>query len=400
MNKGIHKLTDKEARNATTEGARQRKLADGGGLTLVVRPTSKAWWLRYRFHGKERTLTLGSYPRTSLKEARAARDEALKLLDQGIDPVDYRRMEQRRRQTETADTFQSIALEWYETIHKHEVGATTHPKNLRRMEMHLFPYIGRMPIRDITPPDALSTLRRIEQKGHVDNAHRLKTIIGQVFRYAVGIGKAERDITVDLRGLLRSPSVKHYAAITDPDQLGDLLRVLWGYEGTPTVSAALKLAPLFFLRPGDLRQMQWDQIDWQKAQWSAQRTKNSDPLIVPLADQAIQILRELEPINGRSPYVFPSARSRARPMSENAVTAALINLGYKDTMTGHGFRATARTLLEEELRFPVAIIEMQMAHRVRDVHGRAYNRTQWLDERRKMMQTWADYLEGLRNVGS
>ncbi len=400
MNKGIHKLTDKEARNATTEGARQRKLADGGGLTLVVRPTSKAWWLRYRFHGKERTLTLGSYPRTSLKEARAARDEALKLLDQGIDPVDYRRMEQRRRQTETADTFQSIALEWYETIHKHEVGATTHPKNLRRMEMHLFPYIGRMPIRDITPPDALSTLRRIEQKGHVDNAHRLKTIIGQVFRYAVGIGKAERDITVDLRGLLRSPSVKHYAAITDPEQLGDLLRVLWGYEGTPTVSAALKLAPLFFLRPGDLRQMQWDQIDWQKTQWSAQRTKNSDPLIVPLADQAIEILRELEPINGRSPYVFPSARSRARPMSENAVTAALINLGYKDTMTGHGFRATARTLLEEELRFPVAIIEMQMAHRVRDVHGRAYNRTQWLDERRKMMQTWADYLEGLRNVRS
>ena len=400
MNKGIHKLTDKEARNATTEGARQRKLADGGGLTLVVRPTSKAWWLRYRFHGKERTLTLGSYPRTSLKDARAARDDALKLLDQGIDPVDYRRMEQRRRQTETADTFQSIALEWYETIHKHEVGATTHPKNLRRMEMHLFPYIGRMPIRDITPPDALSTLRRIEQKGHVDNAHRLKTIIGQVFRYAVSIGKAERDITVDLRGLLRSPSVKHYAAITDPDQLGDLLRVLWGYEGTPTVSAALKLAPLFFLRPGDLRQMQWDQIDWQKAQWSAQRTKNSDPLIVPLADQAIQILRELEPINGRSPYVFPSARSRARPMSENAVTAALINLGYKDTMTGHGFRATARTLLEEELRFPVAIIEMQMAHRVRDVHGRAYNRTQWLDERRKMMQTWADYLEGLRNVRS
>lgn len=398
MNRGIHKLTEKEVKNATTEGARQRKLADGGGLTLVVRPTSKAWWLRYRFHGKERTLTLGSYPRTRLKDARIAHDEALKLLDQGIDPVDYRRMEQRRRETEAADTFQSIALEWYETIHKHEVGATTHPKNLRRMEMHLFPYIGRMPIRDITPPDALSTLRRIEQKGHVDNAHRLKTIIGQVFRYAVGIGKAERDITVDLRGLLRSPNVKHYAAVTDPKELGDLLRVLWGYEGTPTVRAALKLVPLFFLRPGDLRRMRWDQIDWQKAQWSVEKTKNSDPLIVPLANQAVEILRELEPINGRSPYVFPSARSRARPMSENAVTAALINLGYKDIMTGHGFRATARTLLEEELRFSVAIIEMQMAHRVRDVHGRAYNRTQWLDERRKMMQTWADYLEGLRDV--
>lgn len=396
MGRGINRLTDKAIKNTAIDGESQKKLADGGGLTLVIRPTSNVWWLRYRFHGKERTLTLGPYPRISLKEARAQRDDALRLLDKGIDPVDYRRAEKQRQENDAQDTFQSIALEWYETMHKHEVGPTTHPKNLRRMEMHIFPHLGRMPIRQITPPDVLKVLRRVEAKGHVDNAHRLKTIISQVFRYAVGIGKVERDVTADLRGLLRSPDVKHHAAIVTPDELGNLLRAMWGYTGTPTVCAALKLAPMLFLRPGDLRRIRWDEIDGDEAQWSTERTKNGEPLIVPLATQALEILRDLEPINSRSEYVFPSVRSAKRPMSENTVTAALINLGYKNIMTGHGFRATARTMLHERLRFPVEIIEMQMAHRVRDVHGRAYNRTQWLDDRRRMMQAWADYLEALR----
>jgi integrase len=396
MGQGINRLTDREIKNTTLDGKRQKKLADGDGLTLVVRPASSVWWLRYRLHGKERTLTLGHYPRLSLKEARAERDKARKLVDKGTDPVGHRRVEKTRQEQENQDTFRAIALEWYETVHKHSVGATTHPKNLRRMENHIFPYIGRTPMREITPPDVLEVLRRVEAKGHVDNAHRLKTIISQVFRYAVGTGKAERDITADLRGLIRSPRVKHHAAIVSPEELGDLLRAIWAYSGTPTVCGALKLAPMLFLRPGDLRQMRWDEIDWSEAQWSTEKTKNGEPLIVPLATQVLEILRELWGVNGRSQYIFPSARSRQRPMSENTVTAALINLGYKDIMTGHGFRATAKTLLHERLRFPVEIVEMQMAHQVRDVHGRAYNRTQWLDDRREMMQAWADYLDELK----
>jgi integrase len=396
MSRAANKLTNTAVKNATTEGKAQRKLADGGGLTLVVKPESKVWWFRYRYDGKERTLTLGAYPQTSLKEARAKRDEAKQLLAEGIDPVSHRATAKAERVEATANTFKAMALDWLENVHKKKVGETTYPKNARRLEMYAFPKLGRRPITKIEPPDVLAVLRDIENRGHVDNAHRLKTLIGQVFRYAVNTGRAQRDVTADLRGMLPAPNVKHHAAVVTPEEIADLLRKVDSYWGSPTVCLALKLSPLLFLRPGNLRRMRWEEIDWEAATWTTERTKNGEALIVPLARQTIELLRELEGINGNREWVFPSGHGKGRPMSENAITGALNRLELKGIMSAHGFRAMAKTVLTERLGFRTEIIEMQMAHRVADVHGRAYNRTTWLPERRDMMQQWADYLDNLK----
>jgi integrase len=400
MSKATNKLTAAEVKNATTDGQAQRKLADGGGLTLVVRPDSKVWWMRYRYNSKERTYTLGNFPAVSLKDARAGREEIKRLIAEGQDPVNHRTNTKADRVGATANTFKAITVEWLENVHKKSVGATTYPKNKRRFEMHAFPKLGRRPMADIQPLDVLEALREIENKGHVDNAHRLKTLIGQVFRYAVSTGRAPRDVTADLRGLLAAPDVKHHAAVVTPDEIARLLSELHSYWGNPTVCAALKLAPYVFLRPGNLRQMRWAEIDWEERTWTAETTKNGEPLVVPLASQVIAILREMEGLNGHGEWVFTSGHGRGRPMSENAMTAALNRMGFKGLMTGHGFRAMAKTVLTERLGFRTEIIEMQMAHRVRDVHGRAYNRTTWLPERREMMQQWADYLDNLRTGGN
>ena len=270
---------------------------------------------------------------------------------------------------------------------------------LRRLELNVFPWIGTNPIIDIKAPDLLMVLRRIESRGALETAHRVKIICGQVFRYGVATGRAERDPAADLRGALPPTQPKHLSAITDPKKVAGLLRAIDGYEGSFVTKCALKLAPLLFVRPGELRKAEWTEIDCDAAEWNipAEKMKNRQPHLVPLACQAVEILREIQPLTGAGRYVFPSARTPHRPMSNNAVLAALRRMGFeKHEMSGHGFRAMARTILDEVLQVRVDFIEHQLAHAVRDPNGRAYNRTAFLPERRKMMQTWADYLDGLK----
>jgi integrase len=268
------------------------------------------------------------------------------------------------------------------------------------MERDLFPWIGKRPISEIKAPELLGALRRVESRGALESARRLKIIAGQVFRYAVATGRAERDPSGDLKGALAPPQERHHAAITDPKDVAPLLRAIDGYQGHFVVKCALRLAPLFFVRPGELRHAEWAEIDLDEAIWNipAHKMKMKQAHIVPLCKQAVEILTELKKLTGASRYVFPSGRTYARPMSENAILAALRRMGYdKDTMTGHGFRAMARTILDEVLQVRPDFIEHQLAHAVRDPNGRAYNRTAHLIERRKMMQTWADYLDGLKD---
>lgn len=397
MSGATNKLTDTALKHATfSKYGKRKKLSDGAGLFLDVQKAGRYWRMKYRYGGKEKLLALGVYPGVSLKEARTGRDKAKRLLAEGIDPVTNRATAKAEQVEATANTFRAVALDWLENVHKKNVGATTYPKNERRFEMHAFPKLGRRPMAEIEPRDVLAVLRDIEGKGHVDNAHRLKTLIGQVFRYAVSTGRAERDVTADLRGILPAPNVKHHAAVVTPDEIAALLKKVDTYWGSPTVCQALKLSPYLFLRPGSLRHMRWEEIDWKGATWTTETTKNGEPLVVPLAAQALELLRELEELNGKREWVFPSGQGKGRPMSEGAITGALNRLELQGIMSAHGFRAMAKTVLTERLGFRTEIIEMQMAHRVRDVHGRAYNRTTWMPERRDMMQQWADYLDNLK----
>tara|TARA_R110002074_G_scaffold43516_2_gene113378 strand:- start:10377 stop:11609 length:1233 start_codon:yes stop_codon:yes gene_type:complete len=397
MSRAANKLTNTAVKNATTAGKAQRKLADGGGLTLVVKPESKVWWFRYRYDGKERTLTLGAYPQTSLKEARAKRDEAKQLLADGTDPVTHKNTHKADRVEAHTHTFKSVANEWLEEVHKKAVVEDHYNRNVRRLEQHAFPKLGRSPISEIDPTDILKPLRDIVKSGRTETAHRVKTLVGQVFRYAVSTGRAQRDVTADIRGILPASETKHHAAVVTPDEIADLLKRIDGYWGTPTVCFALKLSPLLFLRPGELRTMKWEQIDWEAATWTTERTKNGEPLIVPLSRQAIELLKEIREVNGKWEWVFPGGHSKTKPMSNNAIRTALARLELHEVMSAHGFRAMARTVLTERLGFPAEIVEMQLAHKVKDMHGRAYNRTTWLPERRRMMQQWADYLDNLKN---
>jgi integrase len=390
-------LSDTKIRNIKTSD-KPIKLFDGAGLYLLLTPQGgKLWRLKYRHEGTEKLLALGVYPEISLADARERRDKARKHLANGIDPGAVKKA-QKQAETEEIETFEVIAREWYgKFINTWSEGhaATT----MRRMEVDLFPWIGKRPIKDIKAPELLTVLRRVEGRGALEAAHRIRTIAGQIFRYAVATGRAERDSSADLKGALPQPDVKHHAAITDPKEVGPLLRVMDGYQGHYVVKCALRLAPLFFVRPGELRHAEWAEIHLDEAVWNipAHKMKMKQAHIVPLCRQAVEILTELKALTGASRYVFPSGRSFARPMSENTINAALRYMGYdKDTMTGHGFRATARTILDEILQVRPDFIEHQLAHAVRDPNGRAYNRTAHLDERRKMMQTWADYLDKLK----
>ncbi|OEU77740.1 MAG: integrase, partial [Desulfuromonadales bacterium C00003107] len=295
------------------------------------------------------------------------------------------------------ETFESIAREWHTRFkHKWTPGHAT--TLMSRMERDIFPWIGKRPILDIKAPELLSVLRRVESRGALESAHRIRTIAGQVFRYGVATGRAERDPAADLRGALPQPNKKHLAAITDPKEVAPLLRAIESYQGTFVVRCALRLAPMLFVRPGELRHAEWEEIDLDEAVWNipARKMKMNQDHIVPLCRQSIEILSELKKLTGTSKFVFPSARSILRPMSENAVLAALRGMGYdQETMTGHGFRAMARTILDEVLKVRVDFIEHQLAHAVKDPNGRAYNRTKHLDERKKMMQLWGNYLDGL-----
>jgi integrase len=342
---------------------------------------------------------MGLYPEVTLLSARARRDDARKLLASGVDPSVHRQATKAAQAESASNSFEVIAREWF--VRHQSVWAESHSsKVITRLEKDLFPYIGSRPISEISAPELLKVFRRIEERGALETAHKARFSCGQIFRYAIATGRAERDVSADLRGALPPVKVKHMASVTDPALVGPLLQVLYGYQGTLAVRSALRLAPLLFVRPGELRTAQWADIDLDKAEWRYTVTKTQSDHIVPLAAQAIEILKELQPLTGRGRYVFPGARSIERPMSENTVNAALRRLGIpQDELTGHGFRAMARTILDELHGFRADVIEHQLAHAVKDPLGRAYNRTSHLPGRRKMMQVWANYLDDLR-VGS
>lgn len=389
-------LNDTTIRN-TKPGDKPAKLFDERGLFLLVTPSGGKWWrFKYRFAGKEKLLSLGVYPDVSLKDARDRRDEARKQVAAGIDPGENRKAQKSAQADRAANSFEVVAREWFAKYSSSWVESHG-TRIIRRFESNIFPWIGGRPIAEVTAPELLATVRRIEERGALETAHRALSNCGQVFRYAVATGRAERDPTGDLRGALPPVKGEHFASTTDPKRVADILRAMDGYEGTLTVRCALRLAPLVFVRPGELRHAEWADIDLEAAEWRYIVTKTNTPHIVPLAHQAVDILRELHPLTGRGRYVFPGARSNTRPMSDNAILAALRRLGIdKDEMSGHGFRAMARTILDEVLSVRPDFIEHQLAHAVRDPNGRAYNRTAHLPERQKMMQQWADYLDTLK----
>lgn len=374
---------------------RTRKTSDGGGMYLEVTPAGgKRWRLKYTWQGRPQLLSLGTYPAVTLGEARKARDRIRQQLAAGIDPSAHRKALRAAQTAREADTFAVVAREFLDTqtpgwTAEHRTGT------LRRLERDLFPFLGDQPVGALTPPAVLKAARQIEARGALETAHRAVVVVGQILRYAVATGRAERDITADLRGALPPVRATPFAALTDPAEVGALLRALRGYHGSAVVRAALQLAPLVFVRPGELRTAEWEHMDLEAGEWRFTVTKTRTEHIVPLARQAVAILEDLRPRTGRGRWVFPSLRP-ARPLSNNAVLMALRTLGYgKDQMTGHGFRAMARTLLDEALGYPPHLIEHQLAHTVRDPLGRSYNRTQHLPERREMMQRWADYIDGL-----
>ena len=398
-------LTDVAIRNAKPTD-KQQKLFDGGGLFLLVKPTGgKRWVLKYRFAGREKSLALGTYPAVALTEARKRRDDAKDKLAAGIDPGQAKQAEKRTQRLNAENSLEAVAREWhvkYTPTWSDGHGA----RILRRLEVDAFPWIGGKPAGDLAPPDVLDVLRRVEKRGALETAHRLHANIGQVCRYAVATGRAQRDVTADLRGALPPVQSEHMAAITDPKQVAELLRAIDGYQGTLPVWCALRLAPLLFQRPGELRGAEWTEFDLDASTWEIpgdrmKRTKQGKATggghVVPLSAQAVTILRELHALTGNGRLLFPSVRTKDRPMSDNTVNGALRRLGYDgNTMTGHGFRAMARTILDEVLGVPASIIEAQLAHAVKDPLGRAYNRTAHLPQRREMMQKWADYLDRLK----
>ena len=393
-------LTSLAVKQAQPAG-KTKRLYDERGLYLEISPAGGKWWrLKYRFAGKEKRLSLGVYPDISLKEARAARDEARRLIAQGVDPSARRKEIRRQRVVDAENSFEVVAREWFQK--QAPIWSDIHQKNvISKLEKNIFPYLGHNTVAAVSAPNLLRVLRKIEERGAIETAHRTLSICGQVFRYAIATARAERDVAADLKGALPPVKRKHLPAIVDPERLGALLLEIDGYSGTLPVQCALKLAPLVFLRPGELRKAKWSDINLDDATWSFIVRKTMTPLIIPLARQSVEILRELEPVSGRHEYVFPNGRSPTRPMSENAVLAALRRLGIpKDEMCGHGFRATARTILDEQLGFRPELIEHQLAHKVRDPLGRAYNRTQFLEQRQNMMQVWADYLDDLRDGDS
>lgn len=387
-------LTDAAVRAAKPR-SKPYKLADERGMFLLVQPAGGRWWrLKYRIDGREKSLSLGTYPDISLRKARLRRDEARALVAEGIDPSAQRA--QRRRQR--ADTFEAVANEWFAT--KSPTWAPSNAESVRnRLERWCLPWLGRRSITSITATDLLEVLRRVESHGAIETAHRVRNYCSQIMRFAIATGRAEHDVAADLRGALRSPTKGHHAAITDPAALGALLRAIDTFRGTFPVRCALRITPYLFVRPGELRHMEWVELDVDAALWTipAAKMKTRSDHMVPLAPQVIEVLEELRPLTGSGRYVFPSSRGRLRPMSENTVTVALRRLGYgTEEVTAHGFRATARTLLDEVLGERPDFIEHQLAHAVRDPNGRAYNRTAHLEARRRMMLRWADYLDTLR----
>jgi len=376
---------------------RPYKLSDGGGLYLLVTPAGRKYWrVKYRFRGKETVAAVGVYPAVSVAVARAERERIKTELAAGINPNQVKRIARAAGIEASTHSFKAVALEWLEEVHRHAVVPDHYERNKRRLELDAFPSLGHRPVGEIDPPELLACLKKIQKRGHLETANRVKSLCGQVVRYAITTGRATTDPTPSLKGALKTAKVKHHAAITDPDEVPGLLRAMYGYGGTVVTIAALKISSMVFVRPGELRQALWADVDLKAAQWAFQPSKNGDPLIVPLPSQAVAVLKELHELTGRGKYVFVGARSNDRPMSNATIKAALDRMGFKGEMTAHGFRAMARTILAERLNYPPEYIEQQLAHSVRDANGRAYNRTAHLEQRREMLQTWANYLDALR----
>lgn len=415
-------LSDKAIKAATKmacEAGKARRISDGGGLYLHAQPNGGGWWrLRYFHGGKEGMLSLGIYPEVSLADARKRRDAARRLVASGIDPSAARKADKAvavaKIEAQTlaeagqpgVGTFEAVAREWLATVHQVKVSAGHADRTRIRLEQDAFPWLGRRPIAEIEAPELLAALRRVEARGAIETAHRIKDACGQVFRYGIATGHCQRNPAADLRDALRPVVARHLAAIIDPKHAGALLRDMLAYQGHPVTRAGLSLSAQLLLRPGELRQMQWAWLDLDSAMLTVpaevmKRSKadkaNGPPHLVPLAPQALAILRELQPLTGHGRYVFPSLLTGERCMSENTIRGALRRLGYgNDDMTAHGFRAMARTMIAERLGIAAEVIEAQLAHAVPDALGRAYNRTQFLDQRRDMMTRWADYLDRLR----
>ena len=391
-------LTDTAVKNAKPRPDKAYKLPDEKGLYLLVTVNGGKWWrFDYRFDGKRKTLSMGTYPDTTLKQARDKRDNARSKLSDGIDPGENRKAVKSSRAESVSNSFEIIAREWGSK--NIDTWPEKNNRSKRMLERNIFPWLGSKPITDILPMDILTCLRRVEDRGTIETAHRILQICGQVFRYAVATGRIDRDITPDLRGALPPAKGEHFAAITEPKQVAELLRAIDSYQGSLSAISALKLAPMVFVRPGELRAAEWEHINFDTKEWRYFVTKTQVEHIVPLSGQAIAILQELHPVTGHGRFIFASERTPRgdRCMSENTLNAALKRLGYgKDIMTAHGFRAMARTILDEVLSVRVDLIEHQLAHAVKDPNGRAYNRTAHLSERHKMMQSWADYLDGLK----
>lgn len=401
-------LTDVQCRNASCPpGAKRERLADAGGLYLEVSPSgSKRWFWKYRKDGKEGRMAFGNYPAVSLTAARKARDAAKLQKASGTDPVQARMIERLKVANPEGVAFKTIALEWY--AKQRALWSPAHAeRSLRQLERDLFPWLGERKVSEVQPVELLAALRKIEERGAIETADRGLMLCRQIWRYAVATGRAERDVTGDLKGALSPYRGTHFAAITEPGDLAVLLRAIRAYKGGPIVRAALQLAPILFQRPGELRGASWEEVDLDAALWTIPSARmkrgkdgkeHGDPHLVPLPRQAVAILRELHALTGHGRLVFPGERSRERPISENSVRTALIALGYtSDVQTWHGFRATARTMLAERLDVDPLVIEAQLAHAVKDANGRAYNRTQYLQHRATMMQRWADYLDQLRD---
>ncbi|HEX5687370.1 MAG TPA: integrase arm-type DNA-binding domain-containing protein [Ideonella sp.] len=412
------KAVESAIKQATTTG-KARKVSDGAGLVLDARPTGSGWWrLRFWSEGKEGMLSLGTYPEVSLADARQRRDEARKQVASGVNPSDARKTAKAASDAKASaartiaaggaapGTFEAVAREWLATVHQAKVSAGHAARTRIRLEKDAFPWVGSRPIGEIEAPELLQCLRRVETRGAIETAHRIKDACGQVFRYGIATGACTRNPAADLRDALRPVLVRHHAAIVDPKEVGGLLRDMAGYNGAPVTRAALSLSALLLLRPGELRHMEWAWVDLDGASLSIpaatmKRSKadkaNGVPHLVPLAPQAVTILRGLHPLTGHGRYVFPALTTGERCMSENTVRSALRRLGYdNDEMTAHGFRAMARTMIAERLGVAPEVIEAQLAHTVADSLGRAYNRTQFLQQRCDMMAKWADYLDQLR----
>ncbi len=389
-------LSDAKVRNAKARKT-PYKLSDDRGLYLLIAPAGGKWWrVNYRFGGKQKTLSMGVYPDVTLGNARERRDEARRLIANGIDPGEHRKVTRAAKEQSAVDSFEAVAREWFAKYSPR--WATSHSdKIIKRLENDVFPWLGGKPISEISPPEVLKVLHRIEGRGAMDTAHRALQNCGQVFRYGVATGRVLSDPCRDLRGALRPLKHEHFAAITEPTAVAALLRAIDGFHGTFVVQSALRLAPMFFVRPGELRKAEWAEFNLGKAEWRYLVTKTKTEHLVPLASQAVAILRDLHALTGQRRYVFPG-RDPQKPMSDAALNAALRRMGYdtKTEITGHGFRAMARTILHQDLGFAPEVIEHQLAHRVPGSLGAAYNRTKFIKEHRIMMQRWATYLDKLK----